>query len=97
VLAARHTSAPAATPVARQSAPQTLIVSAAHGDCWVQVRRGGATGPVLYEGTLHQGGALRFGATPLWLRLGAPGAVVITRGGKPVQGLNGSQPLNITA
>jgi cytoskeleton protein RodZ len=96
VLAARHTS-PVATPAVHRTVAQTLVVSAAHGDCWVQVRRGSDTGPVLYEGTLHQGGALRFGATRLWLRLGAPGAVVITRGGKAVPGVSGSQPLNITA
>jgi cytoskeletal protein RodZ len=96
VLAARHTR-PVQTVVNRAAVPQTLIVSAAHGDCWVQVRRGDATGRVLYEGTLHQGGALRFGATRLWLRLGAPASVVITRGGKTVPGVSGSQPVDITA
>jgi len=76
--------------------PQTLVVSATNGNCWVQVRRGGANGQILYEGTLHQGGALRFGATTLWLRLGAPASVVITRGGKAVPVVGGSQPVNIT-
>jgi len=95
VLAARHTR-PAATPAVHATVPQTLVVSATNGNCWVQVRRGGANGQILYEGTLHQGGALRFGATTLWLRLGAPASVVITRGGKAVPVVGGSQPVNIT-
>jgi transcriptional regulator with XRE-family HTH domain len=96
VLAARHTK-PTQTPVVHQAAvPQTLVVSATRGDCWVQVRRGDSSGAVLYEGTLHQGGALRFGAATLWLRLGAPASVDVTRGGQPLQRMVGSRPLNIT-
>jgi cytoskeleton protein RodZ len=94
VLAARHTR-PAA-PIVQHAVAQTLVISASRGDCWVQVRRGDAAGPVVYEGTLHQGGALRFGAAKLWVRLGAPTAVDVTRAGKAVPGLTGSSPLNIT-
>jgi cytoskeletal protein RodZ len=95
VLAARHTN-PTAPAGHRVSVPQTLVVRATRGNCWVQVRRGDATGAVLYEGTLHQGGALRFGAARLWLRLGAPASVDVTRGGKLLQRMVGSQPLDLT-
>lgn len=94
VLAARHTQP--ARPAAQHVVAQTLVISAARGDCWVQVRRGDAGGALVYEGTLHQGGALRFGAAKLWVRLGAPAAVDVTRAGRAVPGLTGSSPLDIT-
>ena len=90
VLGTRHIAKH--TPAA---VPQTLVVRATRGDCWVLVRRGGASGAILYEGTLHQGGVLKFGPVKLWLRLGAPGMVDVSRGGKSVAGLAGSTPVNV--
>src|SRR5436189_4571643 len=50
--ATKHqTLAPAVTP-ARQV---RLLVKASRGPCWLQVHKTGATGPILFQGTLDQG------------------------------------------
>jgi hypothetical protein len=50
-----------------------LVLRASGGDCWVQVRAAGASGELLYEGTLQQGQTQRFTKwKKLWLQLGAP-------------------------
>ena len=64
----------------RHSAPFTppavvpaLTLAAKRGDCWVELRVGSSTGPVVYEHVLHQGETARFGLRkPLWIRVGAP-------------------------
>jgi hypothetical protein len=93
VLAARHTR----PPVRAAPRPAVLVIRATRGDCWVEVRRGDANGAVLYEGTLRHGSMLRFGPVRLWVRLGAPGMVDVTRGGKTVAGATGASPLDLTA
>ena len=61
----------------------TLILSAARGDCWVEVRAGSASGEALYAGTLATGRSLRFNRPKLWLRLGAASNVDIVVNGRP--------------
>ncbi len=73
-----------------------LVIHAAGGACWVFVRRGGAKGPVLYEGVLAQGQTLRF-APKVWVRLGAPGNVAVRRGPHVVGGLPATTPVNLVA
>jgi len=95
VLGARqtHHAAPRPHPVR----PAALVLSATRGDCWLLVRRGSATGPVLYEGTLRQGSTVRFAAPHVWVRLGAPGMVDAHRGAKRIPGLAGATPIDVTA
>jgi cytoskeletal protein RodZ len=82
-------------PVAK--APSTLVVHAARGDCWVEVRIGSENGKVVAERTLAEGGTLRFGlGQKLWVRLGAPSNVDVTVRGKPVT-TTGGEPFNLTA
>jgi helix-turn-helix protein len=81
-------------PVVHRRAP--LVVEATSGPCWLLVRRGGPAGPVLFEGTLAQGRALRFAAR-VWMRLGAPWNVALHRGAKHVGGLSASTPVNLSA
>ena len=58
---------------ARPPAPAVLALSATRGPSWLLVRTGTASGPVVYEGTLARGRAMRFGLhQPLWIRIGAP-------------------------
>jgi hypothetical protein len=77
----RQAVSPARHAVAK--APQTFVVRAARGDCWLLVRSGSASGPVVYEGTLATGGTVRFGLQRgLWVRLGAPWNVDATLRGK---------------
>lgn len=56
----------------RKARPATLVLTAAHGPCWLRVHLGSRAGRNLYEGTLEQGQSLRFAARRLWIRLGAP-------------------------
>lgn len=93
VLGTRHTVRSHPPP----SRPAPLVVRATRGDCWLLVRRGGANGPVLYEGTLHEGSVARFAAPHVWVRLGAPGMVDMRRGSSRVHGLTGADPVDITA
>jgi cytoskeletal protein RodZ len=91
--AAKHT-APRRHVVA---APATLVVRATRGDCWVLVRVGSATGPVLYERILGRGGVVRFGLKQqLWVRLGAPWNADVTARGKAL-GPFPRQVVNLTA
>jgi Domain of unknown function (DUF4115) len=56
----------------RRSGRVDVRLAAARGSSWLVVRRGSATGTVLYAGTVRPGHALRFRARRLWVRLGAP-------------------------
>jgi transcriptional regulator with XRE-family HTH domain len=104
LVAAKHvakTTASAATPptvVTKPSAvhlAQTTVISAPRGRCWISVRSGGPTGPVVYEGTLEQGTSLHFGlGHDLWVRMGRPDTLDITVGGKLVPGLP-TTPANV--
>jgi cytoskeleton protein RodZ len=82
------------TPPVRRH-PAALVIRATRGDCWLQVRKGGPTGAVVYEGTLQLGSSKRFTASGLWVRFGAPSNVDAARGAKRVQGLTGGQPLDV--
>jgi transcriptional regulator with XRE-family HTH domain len=77
--------------------PAALVIRATRGNCWLQVRQGGATGAVVYEGTLRLGSTMRFASPSLWVRFGAPANVDATRGAKSIAGLVGSAPVNLTA
>ncbi|HZC28316.1 MAG TPA: RodZ domain-containing protein [Gaiellaceae bacterium] len=64
-----------------------LVLTAATGDTWLQVRAGGATGAVKYEGTLQQGQQLAFTRRPflfrrLWLAVGKPANLVAKVNGR---------------
>ena len=73
-----------------------LVIHAAHGRCWLLVRRGSVTGPVMYEGILDQGGTVRFAAR-VWVRLGAPWNVTAHRGSHVVGGLAARTPVDLVA
>jgi len=62
--------------------PAALVLTAARGNCWLRVRSGSTT---VYEGTLAQGGSVRFGlGRPLHIRIGAPWNLDARLGGKAV-------------
>ena len=59
---------------------------AAHGSgSWLEIRRGSATGPVLYSATLTDGQTLQFHAPKLWGRFGAASNLTITVNARPVR------------
>jgi hypothetical protein len=86
------TTASAQQPVAQAPQPppaKTSLVDlriAAHGaGSWLEVRRGSATGAVLYSATLPSGQALHFRGPVLWTRFGAASNLTITVDGRPVR------------
>lgn len=70
----------AQTPVSTQSAtppptptPRKLVLTAARGSCWLLVRAGSSSGPIVYQQTLRSGQTLRLSLhRTLWIRIGAP-------------------------
>jgi len=76
--------------------PQALVVSAVRGPCWVQVRRGGASGAVVQERLLQQGETLRMSLPKAWLRLGAPWNVEVRRGAHVLHTHAHGLPVNVT-
>lgn len=88
---AKHVPATTKTQTQTQTtpaAPSYAVLSASRGACWLQVRRGGASGPVLYEQTLAQGATLRLSLDgTLWIQVGAPWNLDVRSGGKLLSGL----------
>ncbi len=74
-----------------------LLIAATNGSCWLEVRKGGPTGSVLYKGTLAEGAKLHFAAAKVWLRAGAPSVLTVSRGAKHIGGLLTSGPLDLIA
>ncbi len=71
---AAQTSTPTPTstlPTPTPTPTPTLRMTAARGDCWVELHRGSSSGTVLYEGVLAKGKTLKFPARRLWIRFGA--------------------------
>lgn len=68
-------------------APITLSMAATGGDCWLEVRRGSATGSILFQGFLLQGDSETFEGKKLWARMGQPGSLTIKVDGKTPKGL----------
>lgn len=69
--------------------PTRAVLAASRGNCWLQVRRGSASGAVIYEQTLPQGQTLPVNLKqgPVWIRIGNPANLDIRLGGKLVHGL----------
>ncbi|HEY3810644.1 MAG TPA: DUF4115 domain-containing protein [Acidimicrobiales bacterium] len=64
--------------------------------CWIEIRQGGPTGPVLYEGDLSAG-QTHVAPPSTWVRLGNPGHVTVTVNGVPISlpSLIAGQPYNV--
>ena len=76
--------------------PSRAVLVASRGACWLEVRRGDATGALIYENTLQQGQTLPVKLTsgPVWIRIGLPANLDIRLGGKLAHGLP-TQPVNV--
>ncbi len=88
------------SPSAKPSVTPTIAsdvvkISATRGDCWFEARKGGSTGEVLFSNTLAKGTSKTLKATLLWLRLGAPEAVVIKAGSKQLPAVAGPGPVDV--
>lgn len=66
-----------------QSNQAVFVVKAVGGASLLETRKGGATGKVVFQGTLEKGEQQRFAAKELWLNVGSPENLVVTLGGRP--------------
>lgn len=84
VAAAVAPKTTAAVPLTKTKA----LISTARGRSWLSIRTGGPHGPVVYQGVLEQGKSLHFWlGRSLWVRMGRPGDLDISVGGRLVTGL----------
>ena len=76
---------------------QLELSLSASGPCWVELRSGSPTGPVVYEGTIQPGTSQSFSAGgAAWLRMGDPAGVRLRINGSPVQLPSAANPYNVT-
>ena len=81
-----ETKIPNLTPATRphvQPNQAVFVVRAVGGASLLETRKGGATGTVVFQGTLEKGEKQRFVAKELWLNVGSPEHLVVTLGGRP--------------
>jgi hypothetical protein len=84
-----------ATYTANAPALQLLVLTS--GACWLELREGSASGPVIYEGTLVPGASHAFRAVgSIWLRLGDPARVRLSINGTPVALPAAANPFDVT-
>jgi cytoskeletal protein RodZ len=82
----------------RRAAVAHLVLTAALDASWVQVHRGSATGPLVYQGTLEKGQRQAFTGRRLSLIIGRPEVVTATVNGKAVHiPIGGPKNLVVTA
>ncbi|MET0938003.1 MAG: helix-turn-helix domain-containing protein [Gaiellaceae bacterium] len=72
---------PAERPHVQQN-QAVFVTRAVTGASLLEVRKGGVTGDVLFQGTLEKGEKQRFVAKRLWLNVGTPENLVVTLGGR---------------
>jgi hypothetical protein len=77
------------------STPIDLTVAASNR-CWVELRSGSATGPLLFEGLLVAGSSHAFSnPSGVWLRLGYPPGVSVQVDGSRVNLPATGQPYDV--
>jgi hypothetical protein len=60
-------------------------MSAVHGQCWVVVRKGSITGPILLERVLEKGSSVTLRGVSLWVRFGSAGNLAVALNGLPAR------------
>jgi cytoskeletal protein RodZ len=99
VLSASPSPSPSRSPSPKASATaatgDVVRVSASRGDCWLEVRRDGPDGKVLYLDTLTQGKTKLFHGDDLSMTVGNPSAISIRVGEKLLPRLDGVGPLAV--
>ena len=83
------------TPPPAQPTGVHMTVTAAQGSCWLEARRGSATGALLAERTLAPGQAVRLHGRRVWLRLGDPTSVRLRVNGHTLHTAYPAQPINL--
>ena len=79
------------------SAAPRVVLTAARGACWLDVRRGSASGERLFVGILPRGRSLELTEPRLWVQAGASEQLAIRLDGKPVrEALAGATTFTLT-
>jgi cytoskeleton protein RodZ len=78
-----------------QPAGVRMTVTAAQGSCWLEARRGSASGALLVERTLAPGQAVHLHGRRVWLRLGDPTSVRLRVNGRTLASAYPAQPINL--
>jgi cytoskeleton protein RodZ len=71
-----------------------LRVSAPDAEIWLEVRRDGSAGAVLFSGTVKKGKTRVFVGDVLWLRLGNPSAVRLRIEGREIKPMTDANPVD---
>jgi cytoskeleton protein RodZ len=71
-----------------------LRISAPDGESWLEVRRDGSAGTVLFSGTVKKGKTRVFVGDVLWLRLGSPSAVRLRVEGRKIKPMTDAGPVD---
>jgi transcriptional regulator with XRE-family HTH domain len=71
-----------------------LRVSAPDAEIWLEVRRDGSAGAVLFSGTVKKGKTRVFVGDVLWLRLGNPSAVRLRIEGREIKPMTDADPVD---
>jgi len=71
-----------------------LRISAPHAESWLEVRKDGSTGAVLYSGVVKKGRTRVFVGDVLWLRLGNPSAVRLRVEGRKIAPSDSVNPVD---
>ncbi len=72
-----------------------LRLTTTKGDCWLQVRRDGPSGKLLFEGTVKLGTTRVWRGDVLWLRIGSPSAVGIRVGTEKMPAITEPGPVDV--
>jgi cytoskeleton protein RodZ len=91
-----QTSGPTTIP-ARPAPAVTLVLAAVNGNSLVAVRRGSASGDVVFTGTLERGQTRRFTGKRLWLNIAAPENLAARLNGKNVALPDRAEPVVLMA
>jgi cytoskeletal protein RodZ len=74
-----------------------IVLTAAHGSCWVSVHAGSSTGPILFEGTLEPGKKVRLSSRQFWIVAGTPANLGMALNGTKVPLAGRSAPFTFVA
>jgi hypothetical protein len=72
-----------------------VTILATPGSCWIEARRGSATGPLLAERTLAASQVVHLHGRRIWLRLGSPANARVRRNGHGVALGGGATPVDV--
>ena len=89
------TTSASQSPPSGHPAGVRMTVTATQGSCWLEARRGSASGALLAERTLAPGQAVHLHGRRVWLRLGDPTSVRLRVNGTALANAYPAQPINL--